>query len=564
MQTTGDAGTGGKGGNRAIIWFRGTDLRVHDNVIVHDAVTRVQRQQVAEVLPVFCFDPHFFSATAWGSAKTGPHRAQFLLESVADLKQQLRAIGSDLMICMGRPEEVLPGLMTERGSGGKTCVLAQSEVTSEELAIERRVKAAVGGAGGKLELLWGNTLFHLDDLPFREDLRDLPDVFTPFKQKCEDRCEVRKPLPTPSRGSLPLPGGLDAAQLAFAPQRVEELNAVVPSGHPQLAAPAKEPRAVLDFVGGEGAALARLKYYLWDSNLIATYYDTRNGMLGGDYSSKFSAWLAHGCLSPRTVYHEIKRYERQTGTANKSTYWVIFEMIWRDFFRFFGLKHGSKMFHEGGISGQSHPWATDAEALRRWKNGTTGWPLVDANMRELAATGFMSNRGRQNVASFLALDLGLDWRLGADHFESLLTDYDVCSNWGNWVSAAGLTGGRVNKFNITKQSNDYDPQGDYIRTWVPELSKVPARRIHEPWLMGREEMAAAGVQIGSDYPAPLKSRWKGFGGGGGGGSSSGSYRPSGGRGGSGGGGGRGGGRGAGGGRGGSKSFRPKSAFEQFG
>jgi deoxyribodipyrimidine photo-lyase len=106
MQTTGDAGTGRKGGNRAIIWFRGTDLRVHDNVIVHDAVTRVQRQQVAEVLPVFCFDPHFFSATAWGSAKTGPHRAQFLLDSVADLKQQLRAIGSDLMICMGRPEEV--------------------------------------------------------------------------------------------------------------------------------------------------------------------------------------------------------------------------------------------------------------------------------------------------------------------------------------------------------------------------------------------------------------------------------------------------------------------------
>jgi deoxyribodipyrimidine photo-lyase len=127
---------------------------------------------------------------------------------------------------------------------------------------------------------------------------------------------------------------------------------------------------------------------------------------------------------------------------------------------------------------QSAPqWREDEEALTRWKQGNTGMPLVDANMRELAATGWMSNRGRQNVASYLILDLGIDWRRGADHFESLLLDYDTASNWGNWVAAAGLTGGRVNKFNITKQSRDYDASGDYLRAWLPELAQVPTEYV---------------------------------------------------------------------------------------
>jgi deoxyribodipyrimidine photo-lyase len=166
-------------------------------------------------------------------------------------------------------------------------------------------------------------------------------------------------------------------------------------------------------------------------------------MIGEDYSTKLSPALAHGCISPRQIYHEIQRYEKER-TANKSTYWVVFELIWRDYFKFFALKHGDRIFHEHGISGRGNArWRVDQELLTRWKQGRTGWPLVDANMRELAATGWMSNRGRQNVASFLALDLGLDWRLGADWFESLLSDYDPCSNWGNWyVGANKKTTGR--------------------------------------------------------------------------------------------------------------------------
>jgi deoxyribodipyrimidine photo-lyase len=233
--------------------------------------------------------------------------------------------------------------------------------------------------------------------------------------------------------------------------------------------------------GGESSGLARLRYYLWDSDRIADYFNTRNGMLGGDYSTKLAPWLAAGCLSPRTIYHEVKRYE-QLRTANKSTYWVHWELTCRDWWRLFAAKHGSRIFQLGGPAGLSKlRWSGDAELWRRWSTGTTGLPLVDANMRELLATGWMSNRGRQNVASYLALDLGLDWRRGADLFEHALLDYDVASNWGNWVAAAGLTGGRVNHFNIAKQSKDYDPEGDYIRTWLPELARVPASRIHQPW-----------------------------------------------------------------------------------
>lgn len=138
-----------------------------------------------------------------------------------------------------------------------------------------------------------------------------------------------------------------------------------------------------------------------------------------------------------------------------------------------------------------------------WKAGRTGMPLVDANMRELAATGFMSNRGRQNVASYLILDLGVDWRRGASWFEHHLLDHDVASNWGNWLSAAGLTGGRINKFNIVKQSKDYDEDGRYVKHWLPELRAVPPAYVHEPWTMPDKMQKECGVVVGVDYPTAV-------------------------------------------------------------
>jgi deoxyribodipyrimidine photo-lyase len=227
-------------------------------------------------------------------------------------------------------------------------------------------------------------------------------------------------------------------------------------------------------------------------------------MLGTNYSSKFSAWLSFGCLSPRYIYEEVQKYE-QTRVKNDSTYWLTFELLWRDFFRFICSKHGNKIFYKSGLQELNLPWLEDWQRFNLWCEGKTGYPLVDANMRELAATGFMSNRGRQNVASFLTKNLGIDWRMGAEWFESLLVDYDVCSNWGNWNYTAGVGNDArgFRYFNIPKQSKDYDPKGDYLRHWLPELALIKGDKIHEPYKLSLEEQKRYGVILGVNYPRPI-------------------------------------------------------------
>jgi len=330
-------------------------------------------------------------------------------------------------------------------------------------------------------------------------------------------CKIGTPLHTPTKAELSLiqdksilnifEGAIPQCSLTYIPT-LEEL------GYPpeEIESLHEEShQGVVSFVGGESAALRRVQDYIWDKDLLKVYFDTRNGMLATtDYSTKFAPWLSTGCLSPRYIAMECKRYENER-VANKSTYWVVFELLWRDFFKFFAQKHGNKIFLLDGTLGTaahgSHPnsrrWGLDRKTLQAWKDGKTGYPLVDANMRELAATGFMSNRGRQNVASFLAIDMNIDWRYGADHFETLLYDYDVYSNWGNWVSAAGMTGGRLNRFNIVKQSKDYDAEGEYVRYWCPELSNLPTSLVHEPWKMNKEQQQQYGLRLGVDYPNPI-------------------------------------------------------------
>ncbi|MDZ7681220.1 MAG: DASH family cryptochrome [Fodinibius sp.] len=196
--------------------------------------------------------------------------------------------------------------------------------------------------------------------------------------------------------------------------------------------PASDDRAVLPFRGGEQAGLDRLQAYFWEQDRLKKYKFTRNGLLGAGYSSKFSPWLANGSLSPRQIYWQVKQYEDER-KDNVSTYWMVFELIWRDFFRYSAIRYGNDMFKAGGIQQKERDWRHDQHDFQRWANGTTGIPFIDANMRELNQTGYMSNRGRQNVASFLAQNLNIDWRMGAEYFESQLIDYDVCSNYGNWM-----------------------------------------------------------------------------------------------------------------------------------
>jgi len=305
---------------------------------------------------------------------------------------------------------------------------------------------------------------------------NIPMLFTSFKGKAESKGRIRSPIPCPSK--LPtLPSPADADQQKNLSEALKFLPSLEELGFPAEEAKAAmqdDPRGVLRFEGGETVALQRLQKWMFDDDKLRDYFEIRNGMLGEGYSSKQSPWLAHGCISPRRIWLEAQRYEKER-TKNKSTYWLIFELTWRDFYFYMAHTVGNKLFKSGGVTGAKSDWWGSKDDLEKWKAGRTGDQLVDANMRELLATGFMSNRGRQNVASYLILDLGVDWRYGAAHFEEHLLDHDPASNWGNWVAAAGLTGGRVNKFNTKKQLNDYDPKREYVNHWLKGGAAVAPR-----------------------------------------------------------------------------------------
>lgn len=342
----------------------------------------------------------------------------------------------------------------------------------------------------------------------------------------------------PQQGQLPLPaGGLPHLPSALWPTSVD--NLALGTGFTVLPMPPSHQQAILRWHGGEGAALERLKHYVWDSGAVATYHETRNGLLGSDDSTKLSPWLAEGCLSPRRVWTEIARFEQERsekhhynrapnenhsestpnfgmgsetrhgmssevnrGVHSKGSSGVCFHLLVRDYWQFLALHHGRHIFLPGGVTGQARPeWHGGDDAVKRWQQGTTGVPFIDANMRELFQTGWMSNRGRQNVAAYLAADVAADWRRGAAWFEAKLVDHDAASNWGNWVCAAGFgTSGKASNFDVVKQGKTYDPQGTYIRQWVPELRDVPTKHVHAPWLMDDATQAVHGMRIPEDYP----------------------------------------------------------------
>ncbi len=464
---------------RILLWLR-NDLRLHDHEPLHQAL-----KQQADIIPLYCFDPRHFAETSFGFAKTGAYRAQFLLETIADLRQSLQAKGSGLVIRQGKPEAEIPALVR---SLGIDAVYWHEEVTSEETAVERAVEAALGELKVTSAVYWGATLYHPDDLPF--EMRKLPGVFTQFRKAVEKESQVFPPFPTPEQ-LPPLPSELEVGDLpTLSNLGLEEASI--------------DPKGVLDFKGGETEAFKRLQHYFWETDRLQVYKETRNEMLGADYSSKFSPWLANGSLSARQVYAEVQRYERDR-KKNNSTYWLIFELIWRDYFRFVCAKYGRKVFRKSGIRGLPIDWQQDWPRFDRWREGETGYPLIDANMKEIAATGFMSNRGRQNVASFLTKNLGIDWQMGAEWFESLLIDYDVCSNWGNWNYTAGVGNDArgFRYFNIPKQSKDYDPEGKYVKHWLPALENVPAKKVHEPWKLQPVEQKRFDLRLGVDYPQPV-------------------------------------------------------------
>lgn len=435
----------------SLVWFK-SDLRLHDNETLVRAV-----ESGDSLVPVYCLDEATFSETSFGFRKTGAFRAQFLFESLADLDVQLRQMGSGLLLLRGKPEEELPKLANQFNAHR---VYAKKEVAQEELDQQQRVEQALWKTHCSLELFSTSTLYLATDLPF--SIKDIPDVFTNFRRKIErEAVIIRDTFPMPEHLNSPIIPSMTLPSL-------EEFG---------LTPVAKDERTAFPFSGGETSALERLSYYFHESHLVSSYKDTRNQLIGADYSSKFSPWLANGCLSPREIYKALKDYEAAFG-ANESTYWLQFELLWRDYFRFMMKKHHSKYFSKFGISSETKSTKKhDQEKFQSWIDGKTGVDLIDACMLELKHTGYLSNRGRQNVASYLCHDLHLDWRYGAAYFEEQLIDYDVCSNWGNWAYVAGV-GNDPRKdryFNIAKQTEQYDPEGSYRKLW---LDPLPSRKIH--------------------------------------------------------------------------------------
>lgn len=400
----------------------------------HDALEYANKD--ADVIPVYVVQekPSFMD----NFQRIGKFRQTFLNEALEDLRDAWMQRGVTFTVLHGAAHASLLEFALEQGVSE---IVAHREYAFEEMQEEEHLRQTLQGTAIKLTLMHGGFLIHPDDLPF--ELHQLPDVFTAFRKKVEALSPVRKVT-----------------------------NTGVPKNEFQAPSQASaEPRQAIAFRGGERAGLQRLQHYLWDSKAVEVYKETRNGLIGADYSSKFSAWLALGCLSPRYVYAELKRYEKER-LANESTYWLVFELLWRDYFRYVMMKFGHKLFMRAGLSNKTFKKSTFnyTPILQQWIHGETGDDFVDANMRELKLTGFMSNRGRQNVASYFVHQLKLDWRLGAAYFEEQLIDYDVYSNWGNWAYLAGVGNDpRENRvFNTQKQAEMYDGAGLYRKLWLAE------------------------------------------------------------------------------------------------
>jgi len=409
---------------RQLHWFQ-NDLRLADNPALASAT-------VADSLLCVYLLP---KPRPWCNLRgLGPQRDRFLRESLQTLKVDLQAMGQDLMVLEGSPELVLPNLVHRFG------IDRISTSDTPGWYEKKAIRFLEEKLPRLLKIFRGPALFDSEQLPF--SLEDLPHNFSPFRRKVE---------------KLTIPGPL-AKPAAFPPPPSAQFDAI-----PRAAA---SPHPGLPLPGGSAAGLRRLDQFLFQTHAIADYKQTRNDLDGLAGSSTLSPWLANGALSVRTVAHQIFRYEREH-VANESTYWLYFELLWREFFHWRAVVDGKSLFKQTGRQGRRLLTTFEPRQFARWCAGDTDYALVNALMRQLLATGWMSNRGRQIAASCLINELGLDWRYGAAFFEQQLIDYDVGSNYGNWQYLAGVgsdpRGGR--HFNLEKQAAQYDPDGLFTTKW---------------------------------------------------------------------------------------------------
>ena len=320
--------------------------------------------------------------------------------------------------------------------------------SDERRLIEKAIKKA------KTDLTWikdhSDLLYPLQKLPF--SIQELPEIFTVFRKKVKKYNIPEKPLAAPER---PL-----SNTLMIDSTSVPTLSDL---GYSNITI---DSRSAHPFKGGEEAAWDRLGHYFWQTKALAKYKQTRNGLIGLDFSSKLSAYLAFGCLSPRSVHAEIREFETSV-VANQDTYWLFFELLWREYFKLISFKHKDQIFKIEGILNRSYQWEENYSLFEKWIDGKTKDDFVNAAMIELKSTGWISNRARQNVASYWAKNLKQNWIWGAQYFEAQLIDYDASANWCNWCYVSGIGNDpRDRKFNTQRQAEMYDPNSDYRRLWL--------------------------------------------------------------------------------------------------
>ncbi|OAQ86350.1 cryptochrome DASH [Purpureocillium lilacinum] len=487
---------------RVLVYFLRRDLRVIDNPILQHLATA--EHGFTHLLPVYVFPAHQVEVSGFlkdgekspyppakslvaGHWRCGPHRAKFLAQSVWDVKESLEKLGSGLVIRVGDAKDVLSHLIDGLRDKATTvgAVWMTKELSSEE-KIEQDAVESVCSANGIDFKLWLDEKYFVDDRDTGlESPKDLPDVFTSYRKSQEPlRERPRDVLPRLEKSSLPLfPGStsIPAQHHPFSvPATLEEIEACLlqPLGDLLRNAPSYPDGAesAHPFRGGESHAQRRLAHLI-KSGSMSSYKETRNGLFGLDF--------------------------------------IRFELLWRDYMRLCMAKFGQRLFRQSGFTqGDKYDkiWKTAnkreakhdqdpspddiARILERFYEGTTGMGLIDASQRELFHTGYTSNRARQNSASFLSKHLGIDWRYGAEWYEMLLVDFDVSSNWANWQYMAGVGNdprGDARIFNPVKQAFDYDKDGTYVRTWVPELKDLEKpENVFQAWTASSSELEQHG------------------------------------------------------------------------
>ena len=454
-------------GNAVVLVLFHNDLRVNDNATLQQAAELADNGRLllvyAPSLAATIIQKNWDAAYHFSAM--GASRQRFLVESLADLDTSLQSLGNRLLY-----------LCEDSSTFTQLCQLIERQQVTD-ICISQTADYAQNLAYAALRTKYPQINWHsqsVSTLFATLPTKSLPQNFTQFRKKVEyshdlltakDELSIRlAPATLP-----PLPDDFVNSTASKTPYFFDAQSCNTQNFDAQQQAQHRAP-----FKGGETSAIIHLNSY-FDSDAPSTYKITRNTLDDWTHSTKFSAWLANGSLSVKVLLNRLRRYEREV-VANDSTYWIWFELLWREYFYWYGAEHQRQLFTFQGISSQKPTTLFDSrsgkpskhERLTQWQNGETAYPIVNACMKQLNTTGYMSNRGRQIVASCFIHELGLDWRYGATYFEQQLIDYDVTSNWGNWQYLAGVGADPrgCRQFNLLKQTQQHDPKNEFINKWT--------------------------------------------------------------------------------------------------